>query len=100
MHLGYSTNIQQLSLIFQSSVHLRLKPRLLFYPPEGLDLRNLFAALAPDLVDVLGCCPHHLLHPLLLQLLLTSLNRMKSKDRVELGGESQILASARLHLQR
>ena len=35
-------------------------------PPEGLDLRDLFAALASDLVDILSCRPHHLLHPLLL----------------------------------
>ncbi|TNN64639.1 hypothetical protein EYF80_025148 [Liparis tanakae] len=40
--------------------------------PEGLDLGDLFAALASDLVDFLGRCPHHLLHPLLLQLLLSS----------------------------
>lgn len=41
--------------------------------PEGLDLGDLFATLSPDFVDVLGCRPHHLLHPLLLQLLLLSL---------------------------
>lgn len=43
------------------------------FPPEGLDLGDLFAALSPDFVDVLGCRPHHLLHPLLLQLLLLGL---------------------------
>lgn len=46
--------------------------------PEGLDLGDLFAALASDLVDVLGCCPQHLLHPLLLQLLLMSLSKKYS----------------------
>lgn len=48
-------------------------PRLLSLPPEGLDLGDLLSALAPDLVDVLRCCPHHLLHSFLLQLLLASL---------------------------
>lgn len=43
--------------------------------PEALDLRLLVAALAPDLVHVLGCRPQHLLHPLLLQLLLMRLSR-------------------------
>lgn len=57
-----------------------MRPIVCCFPPEGLDLRDLFAALAPDLVDVLRCCPHHLLHPLLLQLLLMSLNRTKSTE--------------------
>lgn len=46
--------------------------------PEGLDFGHLFAALAPDLVDVLCCCPQHLSHPLLLQLLLVSLSQKRS----------------------
>lgn len=46
--------------------------------PEGLDLGDLFAALASDLVDVLGRCPQHLFHTLLLQLLLMSLSKKYS----------------------
>lgn len=47
------------------------------FVPEGLHLGDLFAALASDLVDVLGCGLHHFLHPLLLLLLLSSLKRTK-----------------------
>lgn len=50
------------------------------FVPEGLHLGDLFAALASDLVDVLGCGLHHFLHPLLLLLLLSSLKRTKAES--------------------
>lgn len=49
--------------------------------PEGLHLGDLFAALAPDLVDILRRRPQHLLHPLLLQLLLVGLRRRRGNVR-------------------
>lgn len=50
------------------------------FVPEGLHLGDLFAALASDLVDVLGCGLHHFLHPLLMLLLLSSLKRTKAES--------------------
>lgn len=41
--------------------------------PEGLDFGTFFAALSSDLVHLLSCRSHHLLHSLLLQLFLLSL---------------------------
>lgn len=58
----------------------------LIYLPKGLDLRQFFPTLSSDLVDVLGCCLHHLLYPFLLQLLLSSLKQRRCWNCCSLSG--------------
>lgn len=67
-------------------------------PPEGLHLGDLFATLASDLVDVLGCCPHHLLHPFLLQLLLLGLMSREEMMNWPRESRSPVCAQTAVHL--